>query len=78
MKRTLILATVLALSLFTSCRKEHDWLCTIEQTTPEGTVYHTSVVVPFRGTLRDMRAYEKTNTFGTVGVPPAWQTCKCK
>jgi hypothetical protein len=75
MKRIILIS--LALIGLSSCCKERDYLCTVEQTHPEGIVYHTSVVIPFRGTYGQMKAYEAARTFGTPGSG-AWQTCTCK
>jgi hypothetical protein len=65
MKRITIIAAI-ALVALTSCTKEQDYLCTIENTDPEGIVWYHKATVPFHGTYAQMKSYEAARTFGTL------------
>lgn len=74
-----LLFILIAAAALTSCKKERDYLCTIEQVTPEGIIYHTKFVTPFHGTYAEMLAFQKSSTFGDSTIPnSAWQLTICR
>lgn len=76
MKKTTIILALAVIGL-SSCAKQRDYLCTVEQVNPEGINYHTVATVTFRGTYYEMKKFESDGTF-TGPNQGAWQTTTCK